>query len=39
MDLFSENKSEQAIYLEYTGDKNGQQSSRPKRNWNKKTKR
>ena len=23
MDLFSENKSEQAIYLEYTGDKNG----------------
>ena len=23
MDLFSENKSERAIYLEYTGDKNG----------------
>src|ERR1035438_984997 len=23
MDLFSENKSEKAIYLEYTGDKNG----------------
>jgi predicted RNA methylase len=38
MDLFSQNKSEQAIYLEYEGDKNGQQSSRPKRNWNKKLK-
>jgi hypothetical protein len=23
MDLFSQNNSEQAIYLEYTGDKNG----------------
>lgn len=29
MDLFSENKSEQAIYLEYTGDKNGDNIPNP----------
>ena len=29
MDLFSENKSEQAIYLEYTGDKNGDNTPNP----------
>jgi hypothetical protein len=29
MDLFSENKSEQAIYLEYTGDKNGDNVPNP----------
>ncbi len=29
MDLFSENKSEQAIYLEYTGDKNGDHIPNP----------
>ena len=29
MDLFSENKSEKAIYLEYTGDKNGDKIPNP----------
>ena len=29
MDLFTENKSEQAIYLEYTGDKNGDNIPNP----------
>ena len=29
MDLFSENKSERAIYLEYTGDKNGDRIPNP----------
>jgi hypothetical protein len=29
MDLFSENKSERAIYLEYTGDKNGDKIPNP----------
>ena len=28
-DLFSENKSEKAIYLEYTGDKNGDKVPNP----------
>jgi hypothetical protein len=29
MDLFSQNKSEKAIYLEYTGDKNGDKIPNP----------